>query len=473
MGSSSLLPKQFHVRKVAVVGAGPSGLAAVKYLKAHATFETIVVFEQQDQVGGVWNYSKLASKECPVPQQDPFYPPDPPILPGHSSAPIFPSPLYDALHANIPASLMRYSDQTFPKESWIFPSRESIKQYLVDYAEDVKSFIKFSFQVKQITHSLAGGRDQWTVEAKSTVDNERTCDTFDAVVMANGHYSVPFIPEIKNIGRFHKTYPSVITHSKQYRTSQPFKGKKVVIVANGPSGTDIARQINQVSGGQSMLSVRHPTSPDKLAHTGCEEIAEIEEFLLDGQGVRLKDGRVETDIDAVVFCTGFLFSYPFLHDLQKELITAGRGVHGLYKHIFCVQHPTLVFPGLNTQVVPWPLSEAQAAVFSAVWSNNLSLPSVEEMEQWSRELYQRKGEVLHLLPPPSDGYYVNELHDWVRSATLAGKKPPHWDDELFWERSICPVAKLAFEQQGSRATTLEELGFHYDAKKYSCPSNII
>lgn len=42
------------IRRVAVIGAGPSGLAAVKALHENGTFEKIVVFERNAHVGGVW-----------------------------------------------------------------------------------------------------------------------------------------------------------------------------------------------------------------------------------------------------------------------------------------------------------------------------------------------------------------------------------------------------------------------------------
>ena len=41
-------------RRVAVIGAGPSGLAAVHALAAEKAFDTIRVFDRRDQVGGLW-----------------------------------------------------------------------------------------------------------------------------------------------------------------------------------------------------------------------------------------------------------------------------------------------------------------------------------------------------------------------------------------------------------------------------------
>ncbi|KAM5342564.1 hypothetical protein ACJ41O_013530 [Fusarium nematophilum] len=458
----SIPPASFDVKKVAIIGAGPAGLSAAKYLTAQEAFDEIIVFEQQDEVGGIWNYSGLAPGTCPVPQEDPFCPPDEPIRWCSSAAPIFTSPMYEKLHANIPKAIMKFSCQEFPDDARLFPERSMIQEYLLNYAEDVRPLIRFCQRINRVTlKSQAGGRDRWEVEAQSTPTGNITNIIFDAVVVANGHYSTPFIPDMKNLKEFNEAYPGVITHSKQYRTPHPFNDKKVVVIGNGPSGLDIALQINQECRKPAILSVRHATSPDRLAHSGCEEAAEIDEFLVEEKGVRFKDGRVETDVDAIVFCTGFLYGFPFLPDLNHKLTTTGRGVHGLYKHVFCIQHPTLVFPGLNMKAAPWPLCESQAALFSAVWSNNLELPTREAMEAWSQALEQ-EGDALHVFGPNGDGHYINELHDWVVTAKRLGKEPPRWDDELMWQRSVFLEAKASFERQGCTAQTLREIGFHYE-----------
>ena len=42
------------IKTVAVIGAGPSGLSAVKALDEEKAFDTIRVFERRDRVGGTW-----------------------------------------------------------------------------------------------------------------------------------------------------------------------------------------------------------------------------------------------------------------------------------------------------------------------------------------------------------------------------------------------------------------------------------
>lgn len=463
MGSVEALP--FHVKKVAIVGAGPCGLAAAKYLRGRKCFESITIFEQQDQVGGIWYYSRDPPASLDVPQTNPFVGHEQPLPPRkQGDAPVFPSPMYETLHANIPGSLMRYTDAPFPEDAWVYPSREAILQYVDRYADEVRHLIRFNTQVQSIELRQVDGVDKWDLEASSTVGGEKVSDTYDAVVVANGHYSTPFIPDVKGIEAFSAAHPGVITHSKNYRRPEPYSGKKVIVVGNGPSGLDLARQIS--GGGASViLSVHSPTAPEKLAHVGASaEVGEITEFLPATRGVRLApNGAVENDVDAVIYCTGFLFSYPFLPSLAPKLLTTGRGVHGLYQHLFLAAHPTLAFPGLLMKAVPFPVSEAQGAAVAAVWANALALPPEGEMRAWERRLEEERGEALHTFPSHGgDGYYINMLHDWVtKEATAPGREPPFWNEERMWERSIFAAAKTVFEQRGATAKTLAELGFVY------------
>ncbi|KAL6812240.1 FAD/NAD(P)-binding domain-containing protein [Trichoderma camerunense] len=456
--SPSAVP-QFHVKKIAIIGAGPSGLSAAKYLRAQNSFDSIVIFEQQRVTGGIWNFSKHSLESTTTPKDDRLKLMNNFI--GDSSSTL--SPIYDQLYANIPVPMMQFSDQHFPQGTLLFPSRETIQGYLLTYAQEVMGLIKFGVEVKQLEPLCEGTRTTWALEAISAHDNQIIRDTYDAVVVATGHYSVPFIPDVKNIKKFMEAYPSVISHSRDYRSRTSFKDKKTIVVGNGASGTDIALQINRVSHQKTMVSVRSPTPQPRLAYMACEEVPEIEEFLVHQRGIRFKDGRIETEIDAVIFCTGFLYDYPFLRDLNEKLITTGGGVHGLYKHIFCIDHPTLVFPALNVKTAPWPLSEAQAAVFSAVWSNNIQLPSKAEMQEWAKKLYEDEGEQLHIFrTSSSDGVYINELYDWVMKSHHKGKQPPFCNDTSFWQKHIFPQAKLKFEKDGYKATSLEELGFFYE-----------
>ncbi|AEO63424.1 e8195c07-8faf-40d4-9283-39ae7a25ad2a [Thermothielavioides terrestris] len=464
MGSQG--PPPFDVRDIAVIGAGPCGLAAAKFLVAQGAFRKIDIFERQSEVGGVWNYSPEPPGAPHVPQVRPDCPPERPLPPRDGAGgPVFPSPMYEVLHTNIPRALMRYSDLPIREDSLVFPSREHIQEYVVEYARDIRHLIRFSTQVEDVRLRQVDGRDRWDVDTVCLRTGATLSATYDAVVVASGHYNVAYIPESKGIREFHEANPGVISHSKQYRRPDPFAGKKVVIVGNAASGVDIAAQISPVCKKPLLLSARSPTLQARLEFAGAEEVPPIEEFLAEERAVRFQDGRVEDGIDAVIFATGYLFAFPFLRSLKPPVVTDGRRVHGLYKHLFHIDHPTLVFSLLPIKVVPFPVAESQAAVFARTWANLLPLPSVEEMRRWEQAEAERRGEKFHVWPEGGDAEYINAVHEWLRRSGTPGKEPPHWGPELVWQRQNYIQAKLKFELDGRRAKTLEELGFVYRADR--------
>ncbi|KAI1214652.1 FAD/NAD(P)-binding domain-containing protein [Annulohypoxylon truncatum] len=510
MGSTSPTPSPFNVEKIAVVGAGPSGLAVAKYLLAQNAFSQVDVFEQQAEVGGVWNYSAVPrpDAELPVPQvvafpgwlEEPVYV-DSGNADDRKGKPLFPSPMYDDLNTNIPHTIMKYSDLSFRDGCEIFPRREDVQAYLVQYAKDVRHRIRFSNQVTDISLREKNARkpweerDQWDVGTTDLVTGTKSKDVYDAVVVASGHYSTPYIPDgIANIKAFHEAHPGVISHSKLYRNAEAYKGKKVVVVGTGASGLDIAAQIRRVSQAPLILSAREGATEETLEHFGggkFVQVGQIKRFLVEERGVEFyplededeeggkteeeakekeKPTIIEKDIDAVLFCTGYLFTFPFLTTLaDPPLVTDGRRVHGLAKHFLHINHPTLAFPGLPIKVIPFPLTEAQGAVLARLWSNTLPLPPRSALEAMEREDGDGANPgKYHVFPKGGDGRYINELHDWVMrdgGGEGGGKEPPYWDAELLWQRGIYIEAKMQFEKTGKKAKTLEELGFRYEPQE--------
>lgn len=66
---------------------------------------------------------------------------------------------------------------------------------------------------------------------------------YDAVMVCNGHYKDPLLPNIKGQEKFKGRQ----WHSHDYRSPEEFKDKRVLLVGAGPSGTDIAVQIAAVA----------------------------------------------------------------------------------------------------------------------------------------------------------------------------------------------------------------------------------
>ena len=450
---------------------------AYRYLLAEKCFDTIDVFEQQASFGGVWNYSNDPIGAIDIPQTNPHQPLDRPIwnsvldqnevAKGARQA-TFVSPMYERLETNIPHSLMKFSDRPSLEDHQLFPSRETVTQYLEDYGEDVRHLVSFQTQVQGIYQTGPGAHQVRIKNLQTETVNEKT---YDAVVVANGHYAVPSLPDIKGIKDWNRENTGIISHTKFYRRPEPFAGKKVMVVGNAASGTDIASQIGVVSKYPLLISQR---SESPLAFTaGYKEIVpEIAEFLPTSVGtraVRFVNGRVEEDFDAIVFATGYYYSFPFLSSLESKIISTGERVQHLYKHLFYIDDPTITFVGLPSKIIPFRTVEGQGAVIARVWAGRLELPPTPEMSRWEEKAIAERGagKAFHVLLFPKDIEYHNEIVDWAtRAAGHGGKLPMKWSAEEIWVRERFPAIKRAFSDRGHArhgVETVQELGFDYDA----------
>lgn len=512
------MTKSTHrVRRVAVIGAGACGLAAARYVQisphirnnflviepncecryrylvAERCFDQIDVLEQRDQVGGVWNHSFAAEKDqlpSEIPQENVSPPLEQPIwraAKAHNSdgnisrEATFVSPLYDGLETNIPRNLMRFSDLSFPKGTQLFPKFETVLEYLEKYSEDLKHLVQFHVQVLDVRlHNEDTGT--WAVERKDLKSGAVRTDVYDAVVAASGHYNVPHVPSIEGISIWHKAYPGSIRHSKFYTSPEAYKDKKVVVVGNSASGIDIGNQISRVCRGPLLSSTRSESYfTVQGIDSGKREYPPIAEFLspmTHNRAVRFENGEIEEDIDSIIFCTGYLYSFPFLEGLRPPVITDGSRTLHAYHQLFYTAQPTLVFPVLTQKVIPFPTSEAQSAVFARVWSGRLSLPPREEMDAWEESAVASRGsgKSFHVMAFPADADYINYMHDWAARAVPHpgleneghGKEAPYWGEKERWTRQRFTQIKQTFAMKGEarhHVQHMEELGFDFDAWK--------
>lgn len=63
-------------------------------------------------------------------------------------------------------------------------------------------------------------------------------------------------------------------------------------------------------------------------------------------------------VDALIFCTGYNFKFPFL-DKSTKISVDDNYVKPLYKHMFNVEHPSMSFVGIPMGVVPFPFFHVQ------------------------------------------------------------------------------------------------------------------
>ena len=169
------LPTHYtHIKRICIIGAGPSSIAALKHLLAEHYFTQIDIFEQRSRLGGVWDYSPENDglkrygvphegvgdvvNEMPIWRDDSHGEVGEVVSGGDLKGGLdggeveeggevkerkatFQSPMYDTLEANLPKMLMQHSDLDFPEGTPLFPDRREIERYLVRYAEDVCLFV--------------------------------------------------------------------------------------------------------------------------------------------------------------------------------------------------------------------------------------------------------------------------------------------------------------------------------------------
>ncbi|KAL4944588.1 hypothetical protein BDV06DRAFT_210119 [Aspergillus oleicola] len=469
------------IDRVAIIGAGPGGLAAAKYLLAERKFNTITIFEQRDQPGGVWNYTG-----------------DEGINGGATATTTILSPVYDSLETNIPNSLMQFCETPFPPGTALFPSHHVVKEYLHRYAEDLRPFIKFSAEVIDVSLTRHELKSELTVTWRDLVSGKSSTANFDAAIIANGHHNVPIIPDIPGLEEWESMHPGTTIHSSVYRRAEKFRDKKVIVVGHSASGIDIAAQISQVSKQPLLISERTQKEPTPLPALTSEEVSpartppiylpEITHLIPSAETAYFANGHAESYIDAIILCTGYNFSMPFLLNPEPAIITDGARPHNLYKHVFYTSEPTLAFIGTPQRIVPFPFSQAQAAWVARVFSGRLIIPSQEEMKEWVEESdsgsHSKSGgsgsaeRGLNSLAFPLDAEYINSLYDLSMSAVRReglendgrGKRPPHWGYKEKWTRENFPAIKRASQMLGERrkeVTTLEELGFYNEGVQAS------
>jgi hypothetical protein len=168
----------------------------------------------------------------------------------------------------------------------------------------------------------------------------------------------------------------------------------VVIVGCGDSGLDIALDLLGVArevhlAAKSMELATTPAVSKLLAkHANLHLHPHVARLCADGR-VAFADGSCVA-ADAVVYCTGYVYSFPFL-DTGGAVTVKDNRVAPLFEHTFPPSlAPSLSFVGVPMRVfVPWFLV-AQARWIARVLAGRAALPPEEDMLRAVREDYRAR-----------------------------------------------------------------------------------
>ncbi|OWF48026.1 flavin-containing monooxygenase FMO GS-OX5-like [Mizuhopecten yessoensis] len=383
--------------RVAVIGAGAAGLCALRHLTTRQYKFRAVCFEQNSRLGGTWIYTDKTGV-------------DDHGLPIHSS-------MYKNLTTNLPKELMAFPDFPFRGDLPSYVRHGDVLEYLESYADqfDLFKYIKFSTTVIWVEPLTSPDKVTWQVTYKALSDSVVTpvTENFDAVMVCNGHFAVPILPAIPGLDLFQ----GKAIHSHNYRYPAEFEGKLVVCLGAGASGISISVDVSTTAK-QVYMCHRKPSLPTCLPDNveqkpGVKNVTEHTVVFENGE---------EVTVDALLFCTGYRFSFPFLSP-ECHLTTENERIVPLYKHLIHTEYPSLSLIGITKIICPFLNFHHQVLFVIATLDGTITLPSRKNMdEDTAKDFSNRlKGGMperyAHTMGPLQWRYY-DEIADLVGSKRI-------------------------------------------------------
>merc|ERR1712178_38486 len=311
--------------------------------------------------------------------------------------------------------------------------------------------------VEPVESRIEGRPNSWSVTVdRLSEDDNNALDhyNFDAVVVCNGHYRVPRYPKIDGFDDF----KGIVMHSHNYREPSAFKGMRVIVIGHANSGQDISREVANVANTVYVCANREKSWIAPPAYGGTftissRNIIECKMVQKLTGNTAITDCRsVLEDIDAIVICTGYKYSFPFLS--ESIIGVKDSRVQDVYRHIFPTSQysPFLSFIGLPWKCIPLPVAQIQSHFVAQCLTKAIELPSVscmiQEMEQGYEEMRGKNipTRYSHVLGS-SQFEYMNQLcidcgldvkrfikDGWMetlynKSATIRKKEPALYRDD--------------------------------------------
>ncbi|KAL5007986.1 hypothetical protein ScPMuIL_013567 [Solemya velum] len=278
---------------------------------------------------------------------------------------------------------------------------------------------------------------QWRVTVQNMASGSTSSLVYDFVIVCNGHYYDPFIPDIKGLDSFEGEY----IHSHGYKNFKGFEGKRVLVVGLGNSAGEIASELSRhaehvflstrhgiytipraldnglpydrvtvrrlysylpmairrillfrkltsrINHSNYGIAPNHPFTmhdciinddlPTRILVGSLNMKADITQFK--EKSVLFEDGSEER-IDKVVFATGYEYNIPFL---EKSTVSIEQQFPYLYKQIVPpdVEPHTLAVVGLVYAHAPLvPILEMQARYVVRLFGGHIILPPREQMK---------------------------------------------------------------------------------------------
>lgn len=310
--------------------------------------------------------------------------------------------------------MLEYADYTFYDHFGCYlPSylpRSMILDYVVGRAKanNLQRFIRFNTVVRHVDFN--NEKNEFTVEIEDFNTNSIENFTFDRIIVASGRFHVPNMIHVEGVDQF----PGRVLHSHDMRNAEEFKGLHVLLIGGSVSADDIALQCVKFGARLVTISARQP--PVKTKWPNEVQLVPII-VRMEDRIAYLNDGSHVDNIDAIIFCTGYRHSYPFmvrrfrLQDPINQLVPST-----LYKGIFWNDQTNLIYLGVTKYLYTFYIFEIQTRIIHDVILGRIQLPSrderQEDLNKWLlRDRSRRSPELSTVIELQND--YIRDILDFL------------------------------------------------------------
>ena len=345
-------------KRVCVIGAGPSGLAQLRAFQSAkekgADVPEVVCYEKQPDWGGLWRYTWRTGT-------------DEHGNPCHGS-------MYRYLWSNGPKEGLEFADYTFEEHFGKPIASYPPRAVLFDYIQGrvTKAGVRDQIRFNTIVRDVRANGSGFDVTARDEANDIETTETFDHVVVATGHFSVPNVPEYPGF----ETFNGRILHAHDFRDAREFEGQDLLILGTSYSAEDIGSQCWKY--GAKTITSCYRTAP--MAYEWPENW-DVKPKLerVEGKTAYFADGSSK-EVDAIILCTGYKHHFPFLPDDLRLKTPNVLAANDLYKGVAYNHNPALFYLGMQDQWFTFNMFDAQAWWVRDAIMGKLQIPDMAVRE---------------------------------------------------------------------------------------------
>lgn len=194
--------------RVAIIGAGVAGLATAKVLKRAG--HDVVAFDRTPDVGGVWSRTRR----------------------------------YPGLSTQSPRAQYSLSDYPMPRDFPEWPTGAQVQAYLAAYAAEFELPLRLDTEV---TAAYPDGAGRWTVETVAGAE------VFDRLVVANGVFCEPAVPDYPGLAEF-RAAGGMLCAGTEFHDAEDARDQHVLVVGYGKSACDVTVPISEVAASTDVIA---------------------------------------------------------------------------------------------------------------------------------------------------------------------------------------------------------------------------